>query len=284
MLGSSIVRNLVADNPVAQREARLRFWRHWTHQSKVTAIIAGTCGLALVAVLTRGYVAAWPLEQRGAWVMVYGIAMAMLGALIGARSVAGEREVRTWEQVLITRLRPLHVILGKMVGVLWQVGFVIAVSTPALWIWLTHVDRSVDPHAEMWRALFNPAGVNYDMHGGAAQVGFFWLFTTALLWAVQGAAIGVFASLRYRSTVTSGAVALSLLAITLILDTAFLYLGGYTVVDEPSTLGVVQMAVVSVAAAWVLPLLPILIMVALGTYEFAEFDRWLQPNEARAGR
>ncbi|HUT74867.1 MAG TPA: hypothetical protein VM221_08545 [Armatimonadota bacterium] len=281
------MRSLITDNPVVRREARLRFWRTWPRYVKLAALIGSAGGVALLAKWSLWFIPGGKGNAANASLLVmWGVTMAVAAALVGARSVAGEREVRTWEQVIITRLRPRHIIAGKVLGVMWQVAVPAGVLAPGLWIWLLHTDHLMaGPAPDVLALLFAPAGQVAGFGSGSGSYpGAFWLFAASLLWIAQGAAIGVFASLRYRSTVTSGAVALLLLAITLGLDLTFLLYGGYILASDVSTLGVAQLAIITIVGSFVFPILPILIIMGLAAYEFAEFDRWLQTSAAGAGR
>ena len=288
MLGSGIVRNLIIDNPVVWREARLRFWRHWRPSSKMALAVPAVGGAAVLAVWTRGMFGGAAATDRQIIVMWYGVMLAIAATLIGARSVAGEREVRTWEQLLITRLRPVHLIVGKIVGVIWQSLAGVLVTAPVLFIWMLHVDRSLSPPSwygqlpvNIVELLFAPVASGDTWHGPGA--GLLWLFTAGLWWMIQGATIGVFASLRYRSTVTSAVVALVLLSVAVFLDYSFLYAGSDQAgAGQPGD--VLRLAVISVGALWLWPCVTMLIMIALGAYEFREFDRWIQAGQVAAGK
>jgi len=369
MLPRRMARSLIADNPVIWREARLRFWREWSRLRKVGLVVGTAATLALLALASRGAMGHAPLELRQALVILYGMTLGLGGAIIGARSVAGEREVRTWEQLLITRLRPVHLILGKVVGVMWQVGMLALVAAPALWIWVMYF---ADPPTRPWvmpygyperlaltELLFSPAGFEGADVGSALVGGFFWLFTGALLWMAQGAAAGVFASLRYRSTITAIAVAVVFLAIVLMFDFLMLMGGGAGLASSPwiaygarllrvpvlaalgcaaavalsvalyaryarkapnsrlavgarnaalglglacavdlflgwiatgvafeeaLNIGLARLVAASILVMWVWPCITIAIMLGLATYEFREFDRWLEARQAAAGR
>jgi ABC-type Na+ efflux pump permease subunit len=287
MLGSGIVRNLIIDNPVVWREARLRFWRHWQPSAKIALAVSVIGGAAILALWTRGPFAAAAAQDRQVIAVAYGVLLAISATLIGARSVAGEREVRTWEQLLITRLRPVHLIVGKIVGVIWQSLAGVLVTAPVLFIWTLHVDRSLSNPSWYGQPPVNPvellfAPVASGGYGGPTA-GLIWLFTAGLWWMIQGATIGVFASLRYRSTVTSAIVALVLLSVAVFLDYSFLYAGG----DQAGTVlpgDVLMLAVISLGALWLWPCVTMFIMIALGAYEFREFDRWIQAGQVPAGK
>jgi hypothetical protein len=367
-------RAFITDNPVIWREARLRFWREWSRLRKVGFVVGAAAILALLAFASRRAMGNAPLELRQALVMVYGMALGLGGAIIGARSVAGEREVRTWEQLLITRLRPVHLILGKIVGVMWQVGMLALVAAPALWIWVmyfapppaysrtvpyTIYGYSYAQRPPLTELLFAPGGFGGTTQAGSAlAAGFLWLFSGAMLWMAQGATAGVFASLRYRSTITAIAVAVVFLAVVLMFDflmlmgggaglasspwiaygarllrvPVLLALGGAGVValfvgfharyvrkapksrlavgarnaalglglacavdlflgwiatgvafEETLNIGLGRLVAASILVVWVWPCITIAIMLGLATYEFREFDRWLDAGRAAAG-
>jgi ABC-type Na+ efflux pump permease subunit len=282
VVGSGIVRNLITDNPVVWREARLRFWRHWPLRRKIALAIAVIGGGAVLAYWTRGFLGGAGVLEREAFMAWYGVLLAIGATLVGARAVAGEREVRTWEQLLITRLRPVHLIIGKIVGVIWQAAAVVIVTAPVLWIWLLHVDKVYgQPSPSILELLFAPLGTGDAWQGPGA--GLLWLFAAGLWWMVQGATIGVFASLRYRSTVTSAIVALVLLSVALSLDYAFLFAGSDQAQGARPD-DVIQLAIISVGSLWLWPCLTMVIMIALGAYEFREFDRWIQSGQVAAGK
>jgi len=291
MLGTGLMRSLFTDNPVARREARLRFWRTWPRDRKYAAMLAATASIALLAYAARGTMGVADYQTREGLMLAYCLALAAVPALIGARSVAGEREVRTWEQVLITRLRPLHLVLGKIAGILWRVALLVVVTAPALWILLLYVDRAAimrtayagwGPAAppDMWDMLLSPPGFAAGGYGAGVDVGLLWIFTTAMLWMIQGASIGVFASLRYRSTITSAIVALILLAVAIGLDLTFLSAGGFRFVSEPSAADALLLALLSAGLAWGWPLFTIAVVVGLAVYEFRDFDQWIQAGSA----
>lgn len=281
MWGSRMVRELIIDNPVARRETRLRFWREWRQGSRTAAVIAVALALASLAYAARGIMAYGTMGDRQSLVLAYGIVLAVAAALVGARSVAGEREVRTWEQVLITRLRPLHIVVGKALGVLSKVAIAAAVLAPALWILVTPQGSSYSHHTPMGPAPGAPAPRAY---GGIADFYLFWLFGAALLWMVQGACIGVFASLRYRSTVASGALALVLLAVALTLDFVFAFSGFQGGGTGLAAVRITQLMILSILVTWGWALVVIGVVVGLAAYEFSEFDRWLQAPEGARGR
>ena len=368
MSASRVALGLIADNPVIWREARLRFWREWSRTRKVGLVVGAAAILALLAWVSRGAMGTAPLELRQALVILYGMTLGLGGAIIGARSVAGEREVRTWEQLLITRLRPVHLILGKVVGVMWQVGMLALVSAPALWIWVMYFAQpptspGVIPYyyperPSVTELLFAPAGFG-GVQGGQLIAGLFWLFTATILWMAQGATAGVFASLRYRSTITAIAVAVVFLAIVLMFDFLMLMGGGAGLASSPwiaysarllrvpvlaalgcaaavalfiavhtryarkapnsrlavgarnatvglglacavdlflgwiatgvafedtPNIGHARLVAASILVMWVWPCITIAIMLGLATYEFREFDRWLEARQAGAGR
>lgn len=291
MLGTILMRSLFADNPVARREARLRFWRTWSRDRKIALVLAASASIALLAYAARGTMGLADYGTREGLMLVYCLWLAVVPALIGARSVAGEREVRTWEQVLISRLRPVHLVVGKIAGILWRMALLVIVTAPALWICVLYVDRArmpwvrtawattFQPQINVWQLLFSPPGFAGG-YGGGVDVGLFWIFTTAMLWIVQGASIGVFASLRYRSTITCAIVAIILLAIAIGLDLTFLFAGGFRFVAEPSAAEALMLALLSAGIAWGWPLLTIAVVVGLAVYEFREFDQWIQAGSA----
>ncbi|UCH34497.1 MAG: hypothetical protein JSV65_18545 [Armatimonadota bacterium] len=348
------MQNLITDNPIVRREARLRFWREWSRRTKLAAIAAAMIAAAALALATRGLIGAAGLAERATLIMVYAVLLALGAAVVGARSVAGEREVRTWEQMLITRLQPVHLVVGKVTGVLWPIIGVLVVTAPGLWIWLLHSDRITGGSWSVFlpAVLFSPVGFG-DIGGGGMDTGLFWVFTAGLLWVIQGAALGVFASLRYRSTVSAGVLTFVLLAVVLILNLSMLLVGGHGLVESPwliylvryalvpsgvililaaglglaarrrlanpgaaaaarkalaplallfalelclkwihsgavggdyMALGPARLMVVSVIVAWGWPIAVILIALGLATYEFREFDRWIQAGQTAAGR
>ena len=292
MPGSAMVRSMITENPVVRREARLRFWRHWSRGRKVAVVVGATAAASLLALALRGLVGGMDPSSREAIMICYALMLAIIPALIGARTVAGEREVRTWEQLLITRLRPVHLICGKIIGVILPVALIVLLTAPGLWILLLHFDQAL-PVPAILEMLFAPAGLAQAFYGHAtayygsyqnAQVGLFWWFATAMLWIVQGATVGVFASLRYRSTVSSAVVAVLLLSVVIGLDLVFLSVGGFGFAQDPSVLSSVELALISALVVWGWPLITIAIMIGLATYEFRDFDLWLQSADARAGR
>jgi hypothetical protein len=300
--GQGMLRSLIVENPVVRREARVRFWRGWPQDRKLAAVVGAAGGLALLAFLSRALGGAMPVEDRQALLIAYGALMALLAAVVGGRSVAGEREVRTWEQLLITRLRPVHLVAGKIIGVLWQIGLLALVAAPALWILATYV--SLPSRGSVWGAvipsytalLFYPPGLGRTQLMGVSApeglgMGLLWLFATTLLWIVQGATIGVFASLRYRSTVTSAVVALLMLLIAAgvngaIMSGALAWAdAGAFVRHRPLGMATEPLVVITtLIALWGWPLITIAILLGLATYEFREFDVWLQAPQAAARR
>ena len=277
MQAGTALRNLIRDNPVVRREARLRFWRAWPLWHKAAVVAAATGCVSLVLFCSRGLLGGADTEQRRFLTVTYGSVLAAAAAIMGARSVAGEREVRTWEQVLITRLRPLHLIVGKIVGAMSHVALGLVVTAPGLWIVMMYFDPVIfTQRPDLWRVVFAPAGLSGYFGGASDDAGLVWLFTAGMLWTAQGATIGVFASLRYRSTITSAIVALIMLWVAMSFDWLFLFAGGYRFAGDPSSLSAVAAALVSGAVAWGWPLVTVVVMTALAAYEFREFDRWLQ--------
>lgn len=115
----------VGQNPVLWREVRQpAFSRKW----QLPVLVVAIAGLMIWVYSVAG------VESRGIHtvVAVIGMVAAMLfAAAMPVGAITGEREARTWETLLTTRLSAREIVLGKIVGALkrqWVLPAMLAVN------------------------------------------------------------------------------------------------------------------------------------------------------------
>ena len=117
------------------------------------------------------------------------IAAPLLGALLAIGSVAAERRQRTLGLLVLSRLRPLEVVAGKLIALLGILGMLVLAPLPV-----------------------------FGLLGWAGGLEYVWLAKLAVLsiaLAAFGLAAGLSRALRYRNAAAAGAAALLFLLLVL---------------------------------------------------------------------
>jgi len=117
------------DNPIIRREAVPRALRRASPGARVAMAALATLALPVGA----GYVVARQpdLTDALAYVVVCawaGIAV-IVATIVCCRTIAGERALNTWDAVVMSRLGPKGIVLGKLLAILlplWMLGLILA--------------------------------------------------------------------------------------------------------------------------------------------------------------
>jgi hypothetical protein len=232
----------LSENPVYRREGLERWWRMTSANLGggfgaliSRARVAATAGYFLFLMVTylillekvvypdpygTGGGESWPFGSP--WVgsfWIAGFIFALLAALLTAPSIAGERSRLTWDQLLLTRLRPRDILFAKLLGRLAPLAIVAATIAPAGLI-VIRLSLSDLPAGERWyAAMFSLGPVHLAPIGWLAPggppvhlAGPFWIYLSGLLWIMSGGCFGLFCSLRLRSSASAVATSVVCLA------------------------------------------------------------------------
>jgi len=192
---------ILRDNPIIWREAvpkRLR------RASPLARLFLGAAAV-LVPFLAA---AAWSVRAREyAYVLAYVLAFTWAGAAVvlalsqNSRSIVQERIQGTWDMLVLSRLRPAEIVLGKLLAALlplWTVGFII-LPTCLLLVLVS------DPPQPLWYVIC-AYGIGTL---GALSFGGLALYCSMRAGSVGGAQVLAF-SLSWLVLVLSNAVAIPL--------------------------------------------------------------------------
>jgi hypothetical protein len=225
----------LSHNPVFLREARPRWWRRLSPQAQGGLRIRSLLVAAALALLV-GWLVRFGLEaggsarlfappSPGASLMLDGVQtltwlfgglLAVLGVVFTSSAVSRERDVRTWDHLLVTCLRPRDILLGKLFGRLAPVGILVLLTLPA---WVVLVVRVIGSDAFLLRRALplllspGPVSISYSapnpvgsvllkigLRGTMIATGLLWAYALGLLLGLFGGCVGLFFSFRLRST------------------------------------------------------------------------------------
>lgn len=188
------------ENPVLQKELRSSLMPRRTTQS----VRIATMGLAVLMVLLlygacvrallRSYMEGRDLFQAVSYIQL--TLLVMLAPSLTANAITLEREKQTWNALLMSRLTPDEIVIGKLVARL----------TPAL----------------ILLAIFIPLSLLAAFVGGLPAGAFFRSYLLLALTGVFYATIGLFCSWAYRRTSVSSAVSSAIVAF-LVVGTPLLF-------------------------------------------------------------
>jgi ABC-type transport system involved in multi-copper enzyme maturation permease subunit len=183
------------DNPLALRELRA-YRRRWQHGPVVYA----ACAIAVAGVLWANLSALSMLlgsTNRADWQALHLGALSLqifltwlAGCTAATNAVTLEREQQTWEMLLSTRLRPMEIVLGKLL--------------PRL-LWILFVDTALVP-IQIICATWGGTGLIFLL---ASQ-------TVVHIWGIFATMAGLFISFLCKKTATATAVTmLALISVTI---------------------------------------------------------------------
>jgi ABC-type transport system involved in multi-copper enzyme maturation permease subunit len=210
---------ILRDNPIIWREAvpkRLR------RASPLARLFLGVAAV-LVPFLAA---AAWSVRAREyAYVLAYVLAFTWAGATVvlaltqNSRSIVQERIQGTWDMLVLSRLRPAEIVLGKLLAALlplWAVGFII-LPTCLLLVLVS------DPPQPLWYVIcaYGIATVGASSFGGLA------LYCSMRVSSVGGAQVLAF-SLSWLTGVLTNLAVSGLVLLLGADEVAVFVLGGVT--------------------------------------------------------
>jgi hypothetical protein len=201
---STLLKRLLVTNPLLEEatRARRKFFRVTGGPGKalsyVVIAIIGLFYFWLLAevVLARG---GGPQIQFLMYFQLVIVTLAMPLSVYGA--ISGERERSTWEALVLTRLTPGQIVVGKM---LWRVGWLLVVMALFL-VPILLTMTSPEENLSTWNILPPPGAV-----ASAELMTFFWGFGLS--------SYGLWISANTRKSVTSAAlIFISLLSVLVLL-------------------------------------------------------------------
>ena len=133
--------NILADNPVFQREARWGRRLRRLRQNKPLAVMASLVALTVGWLYWRGLMAyadpSTAYDNGGLWRLCSGVFLGLIVLLapaLASSAISQEKEQQTWEALATTRLSPAQILLGKWLGRLVLIGWIGLLLLPLLLI------------------------------------------------------------------------------------------------------------------------------------------------------
>jgi ABC-type transport system involved in multi-copper enzyme maturation permease subunit len=198
----------------AMLEEATRMWRQFLRVGSGTGKMVNGVAVALIAFSYLWLLAAIVRSQEN-WVMpiqsfeLFLLTLVMPASIYAA--ISGERERATWEALILTRLTPAQIIVGKL---LWRVLMVVCIMV------VLAVPMVLSQMVSTLGAMGD--GISFgDLMRGQVMI---------FAWGVLLCAFGLWVSANSRRSVTSAAVIYSALFATLILLP--LLLAAFGMLDE----------------------------------------------------
>jgi len=134
-----------AENPLLAHSLRMRFWRDPRPAARVVRVAAGSAYGLMLLVMLIGMV--WTSSVGDALRIVFFVGLTMVFLFVPiflAPQFAGERERRTWDDIIVTPLTPRELVEGKLLGGMYWVGLLLLSWSPFVVVSL-FLPRVVDP-------------------------------------------------------------------------------------------------------------------------------------------
>ncbi len=198
-------RHLILDNPMTLEGAR--FWRRFLRTGGDTGRAVNATILVLLGVFYLWLMFAIVHFQEDLSQPILALELALLTLIVPASlyaSVSGEREKLTWDALILTRLTPAQIVVGKLLSRLALIGGVQVLTAPLLL--LSHLC----------------AKRNVEYAGSALVVSQIDLF----LWSLLLAGFSLWISTRTKRSVTTLALITSALLTFLVLLPSLIFLFG----------------------------------------------------------
>jgi len=118
----------ISDNPILRYGAVPKRLRRLSGRAQV-AVLGGATVLCFLAAVYAAVTIREAVEAIGQIILwIWALLTVLVSGLQVAGSIVSERDRKTWDALILTRLRPAEIVLGKLFGVLlplWTMGAVV---------------------------------------------------------------------------------------------------------------------------------------------------------------
>ncbi len=134
-----------AENPLLAHAMRMRYWRDPRPMARVVRVAAGSAYGLMMLLMLIGMVATSSVQNALRVAFFVGLTMVFLFVpILVAPQIAGERERRTWDDIMLTPLTSRELVEGKLLGGLYWVGLLLLSWAPFVGVSL-FLPRVVNP-------------------------------------------------------------------------------------------------------------------------------------------